>query len=63
MAKEKKQFRQLSEEELEQVNGGNNVELSQEYLDKLSSIRCDANYECIKNESIQVSSIPKKDLL
>ena len=63
MAKEKKQFKELSDEELNQVNGGNNPILLQKNLEELSSKKYDAIGECIENVQMTISSILKKDLL
>ena len=64
MAKEKKQFRELSDEELEKVTGGIVVLAPGKQFTDIELCKMkNASGQCIENGSINVSSILKKDLL
>ena len=60
---QEKKFRQLSDEELEQVNGGNIANPLQDYSGKLLGKKYDVNVECTENDQMTIASIPKKNLL
>lgn len=61
--KQKKQFRQLSDDELKQVKGGNIAKLLQDYSGKLLGKKYNADGECTENDQMTIASILKKDLL
>ena len=60
---QEKKFRELSDDELKQVKGGNIANPLQDYSGKLLGKKYDVNVECTENDQMTIASIPKKDLL